>query len=670
MQGQADFYRVEMPSYVGPTIHVCRYPVEEPRPVLEEMVVPFQRREPWLPGALAVESLLLPEGLAGRRWSLLPTGIAAGLTPLWADDSESPLLVPASFLDDRRFDLEWRARVLLTPGAAGVVTSAEVIADVAWAVLCRADPLAVVELLCRLSCYVDRFRWGTDHLTQVVKLMQPPPALVGPLLAAARGGQPILHPRGVRWVLREIVAVSDDERAERAAWTPMGLDERSLLGRAWFPCLRSNRPAGVGEVLLATWMLHEGFHGAQVEDDDLGRLMSLTTALGFRFGWAGSWLHILDRWLAIWSIPDTHPSVATSPLLPSELRSRYGASLGVDVEGWLSGVWALCIRWWLSLDGSHSVSGNPDELFRLMYGEEVIELGDPFRAAFRRHVVQTVDDFAAAARNEGPSAYSGLGSLPQSDSVACRNRPVLETPGGSLITMSVELVAERAVVLHRLLLGARTPAAAAFGKLFEAYISNVLDRLRQRHAVVTEAELSSVLGTGPRCDGLLAYGRDYLAIETSVQTLSRQVARGEFAAIMTMANRYQDEADQALKTIARLPDLAAGLGLPTAERATHLVVTETAVPHSPAFLRKLHELRPERTSKFVCSAEDLEMLVNLGVAGWSVPGAVFAWQGKSAEIPLNVHLQEMMSILSPAREPRTQAEDWVALLPRRPAVAA
>lgn len=45
-KGQADFCRVEMPSYVGPTIHVCRYPVEEPRPVLEEMAGPPTHEKP------------------------------------------------------------------------------------------------------------------------------------------------------------------------------------------------------------------------------------------------------------------------------------------------------------------------------------------------------------------------------------------------------------------------------------------------------------------------------------------------------------------------------------------------------------------------------------------------------------------------------------------------
>lgn len=108
-------------------------------------------------------------------------------------------------------------------------------------------------------------------------------------------------------------------------------------------------------------------------------------------------------------------------------------------------------------------------------------------------------------------------------------------------------------------------------------MSDVLSRLKSRHLIVDEATLTGALGDGSRCDGLVVDGSDYVAVETSVQTLSRKVARGRLDAIEGMAERYQEEADQAIATIGKLPMLSEVLGLPIATSATHLVVTESTI---------------------------------------------------------------------------------------------
>jgi hypothetical protein len=162
-----------------------------------------------------------------------------------------------------------------------------------------------------------------------------------------------------------------------------------------------------------------------------------------------------------------------------------------------------------------------------------------FVTAFRRHSIATVSQFTDAIRREAADTYSGLGSLPQTDSVACRNHPVVELSDGSVIPLSVELVAEPATSLHRLLLGTRSKATSAFGRIFEAYVADQLDLLRRRHLVVSEAERTGVLGQSRRCDALVAQIGDYLAIEASVQNLARTVAAGDIASIRTMAERYQ-----------------------------------------------------------------------------------------------------------------------------------
>jgi hypothetical protein len=207
-------------------------------------------------------------------------------------------------------------------------------------------------------------------------------------------------------------------------------------------------------------------------------------------------------------------------------------------------------------------------------------------------------------------------------------------------------------------------ARSAFGRIFEGYVADQLDRLRQRHLVVTEAELTGVLGQSRRCDALVAQIGDHLAVEASVQTLPRTVAAGDVVSIRTMAERYQEEADQAVATIDQLPAVASALGHPIPTRATYLVVSDTPVPYSPAFMAERRNLRPERTQKFICGVAELELLVQLGIRGWGVPAAITAWQTKPETMPLEAHLGHMAEILGPCLASDSGVvERWVQRLP-------
>lgn len=665
---------VRLPSRHGPAFHICRFPVPEPRDQFEQLRLPYPRRDPWAPGAFVAEvPLLLPEGIVGSTWRLPPAEVYGGLCPLWAEDPRSPLMAPISTLIYLRTDREWAVMLMATPRSVGVNASADTLATVAWSVLCRVPKETTLRLLAELSCLVDRYRAEPAFLEGVVRAMQAPLAIRERLLAAARSGAPLFHPRGVRWVLCELMAASEDERDRRAAWRAIGHDEASLVARAWFRSLRGDRPPAPDEVLLATWLLHERFHGADTHMMDADRILGAVTSMGFGGGHAGAWWPRLDRALTMWTTPDTHATVEDSPLAPSDLREVYSHKLGIPVEQWLAGNWALCIRWWLGMEPvpSHPVTTEPTELFRFPMDDAPNVFTDHFVTTFRRHSVTTLSEFTNAIRHEAAGTYSGLGSLPQTDLLACRNHPVVELSDGSVIPLSVELVAERATSLHRLLLGGRGKARSAFGRIFEAYVADQLDLLRQRHLVVTEAELAGVLVQSRRCDALVAQMGDYLAIEASVQTLPRTVAAGDVASIRTMAERYQDEADQAVATISQLPAITSALGHLTPARATYLVVSDTPVPYSPAFMAELRSLRPERTQKFICGIAEFELLVQLGIRGWGVPAAIIAWQTKPETTPLEAHLGHLAEICSPHLDTGSDlVERWVQRLPVRHGEAA
>lgn len=93
------------------------------------------------------------------------------------------------------------------------------------------------------------------------------------------------------------------------------------------------------------------------------------------------------------------------------------------------------------------------------------------------------------------------------------------------------------------------------------------DVLAQRtglhHRVLSEAEITSVLGGATRCDQVVVCRDDWLSVENSMITLSRQVVGGGFSAIDEVCDRYHAEAVQAAATALEADRLAAAFGLPT-----------------------------------------------------------------------------------------------------------
>jgi hypothetical protein len=669
-----DMVRVGIPIYAGPAIHICRYPVPAPRQVFASFNVPFPKLAAYEPLAFAIEALLLRDGFANRQYQVLPRDVDAGVVPLWQDDPESPLLVPSAFVEERLWKREWAARTVCTPSEVGVTVPPYAISQVAWSVLVRADATAVSLILAHLGRVSDRFRCDPDVLEQLVRSMHPPPAVRGRLLAEARGGRPLFNPRGVTWVLRELAAADAPARDPFLTWVPTGNDPASHLGRAWFRCLAGQERPALDEVLLAAWMLQEVFHGTNAQiDHGHDHVLSMVTTLGYRFGSGSDWLQTLHRWLAIWTMDDDHPAVVNVAPLPSELRRLYASRRGVPVDRFLAGTWAICVRLWFAMDPSgHVMAGEPSDFFSFPLDTGPVVFSDEFITAFRNACVMTLDAFAAEARKEpaGP-AYGGLGTLTQTDSLACRNAPVIEFPDGRLVVISVDLLAQRVVATHDLRLG-RSAASSALGKMFEAYVSQQIDRLSDRSIVLDESEITSLVGiNSQRCDALVVHENVYLAIEIATQRLSRDVAAGEVSSINEMATRYQHEADQAVATLAALDDIIPARHLPRVHGKAHLVVTDTPIPHSPAFLARLSALHSGRSPKFICSVDELELLVALGVRGWSVPSAVLGWQQSPERVPLEAKLIEMVRTLPPeATVPMDVPMRWVAMLPDRSRPAA
>ncbi len=163
---------------------------------------------------------------------------------------------------------------------------------------------------------------------------------------------------------------------------------------------------------------------------------------------------------------------------------------------------------------------------------------------------------------------------------------------------------------------------------------------------------------------MIGYFDHYVAIEASVQRLPRGIALGHAVSNAEVCTRYHDEADQAQATADDLSAITSALALPRPAARSILVVTEQPIENTPALQLELQRQRPSRNPRFVCSASELEHLVDLAVAGWSFPGAVMAWQIRDSRRALSVDLAEMSRTLRGPIDPAI--DQWLAiLLPHR-----
>jgi hypothetical protein len=636
---------------------------------LQGLWVAHARRDPWDRFALPVEVLSLPEKWKAAECWLAPRAASPGtIERLWVEAAESPLLIPAG-RDLRDVLRVWRIEFFASPRSAGLHFDASVLADVAWTVLARAGRELAIPDLALVATSIEELRYRADSPEDNVDVLGLPEPIRNRLLSAARAGQRILFPRALQWVIRELAAAPAEEIA---AWRRRVFDaddERGLLALAFFPSLSTGRPPPTHETLLAAWFLQETFQTEEEEASD--DLLSMTTVLSFGSRPGGSWARWLERWRAVWSVEDCHNSVAAATPPPSRIRALFKEAVGVSPTEWFSAIWFICARWHLGVEGETSLPSTVDEVHVIRTGNGLVSFSPAFRKAFDAHVVASITEFGAAARAEAGSSYAGLGSLPQRDSVACRNHPVLRTACGQVVPLSLDLLAERAASLHRFVLknplrGARN-VNQTIGLMYEAYLTDVLRQLEPRVAVVDAPQIAAVLKEGQNCDVVVGYAGRYVCIEVALLIPARGIADGRHEKLAEVLRWLHEEADQAEATAARLGALTAAVGLPAPQSVTTLVVTEGALQHTPVLMDRLREMEPVRNPRFVCSAHELEDLVALGESGVSVVHAVATWKTRAREGPLSELTGDLARLRRPA--PWFGPDDyarWQRLLPGDP----
>jgi hypothetical protein len=314
-------------------------------------------------------------------------------------------------------------------------------------------------------------------------------------------------------------------------------------------------------------------------------------------------------------------------------------------------------------------------LDQLMELELPVRLSASFRDLVKRELVTTLEELGHAVLAElqrGGVTYAGLGSTPMHDSRAMRDRPLLCDDDDLLHPLGFGLLLDRSVDLPRYVVersgrvGGDRLLRNVLGHAFEAYASDRIVELRGRHQVLTERQITAVLGPHTRRgDAVIGYNGDYVLVEISVQALNRGIAAGDPASITRRCADYHAEADQAEAMARRLGELVRAYDLPAVRSWTYLVVTDQALPASPALADALRRIHPTRNPRFVCSIDELELLVDAGHRGWSVPGMVGSWQAGALEQTLAAHLDRQILWLTPLEDRDTApvTDDWLAGLP-------
>jgi hypothetical protein len=622
----------------------------------------------------ALLTMLVPASIMPADPEFLPAGPTGRLELPWRQDPVLGLLLPDRVLQDLWLERSYEGCCNLTPGEVSALFDTADVDMVAWAVLRRCPVQGLVALLAGWAFRGDILGWAGLLDQSAAALLGLPAELQAHVHPAVRGERPLLDPRCVRWILREVAAATvTGEWSAPPSWRPAGLAQEAIA-RLLFPATLEVQvavPPGV-EILRAVWLLHENFTLGQDPADLVDRVMSIMATYTYGLRQPIGMLRFLDRARRVLAVSDTHPAVADAPRPPSALRAAFTEATGLSTDQWVRGGAALAVRYLIWVADHRPHLATLDQLMELNLPRR---LSGAFRSLVAGQLCTTVEDLGQAVLAELRRRrldYTGVGSTPRDDSRAMRDRPLLRLEDGNIHPIGFGLLLDRIADLPRFVversrtLGGDSVLRGMLGRHFEAYVTDRIAQTRDRHQVLTEDQLTQVLGAQTkRGDAIIGYVGDYLLVEISTQSLVRRIAAGDPAAIASKCEDYHREADQAEAMARRLRDLVRAYELPGVQGWSYLVVTDQALPTNPALAAALRRIRPTRNPRFVCSIEEFELLVDAGIRGWSIPSLVRGWQTSQLEQSLAGHLHSNMLRLTPLEERDTEpfANDWLAGLP-------
>lgn len=577
-------------------------------------------------------SLYLPQSVRPRNWTMIAG--SADLEVPWEPHPQlASVLIPSATAEELRWSDRWRFEYYLTPDVVGLSFSDEALTDAAWAALVRIGNLpTAIRLLARLIERVDAAGLGAAPEASFLGSMRLPEAIERRVALEMSPRRPLLDPRCLRWILAELcVALVNGGPARPEKLSP----QAQVVADTFF---RFSTGSGIGhqrEFLRALWFLHAGFNlgpGLPKESDGSLALLSMTSAYAAGVHFHGGFEEQLARAAEMWSLDADDEFLSGRDVDPAAIRSAFTTRAGLPIGMFLglAGTYHLALRA-MHLEVPEARAATV-RIFREFSPHHVMA----FRSALTHHMGQSPrklgrNILAEMRRYKMP--YNGLGTLPRHAPEALRDRPFLnfdEQP--TLLGMSMFI--DRAVQLPVHLYGkrreaARRGASGQVGHLFEARMQHRIAHLSGRHWVASGPQIDEVVRAGEkRPDALIGSGdRHYLAVEINSSRLQTGVISANTASVKTLVERYLGKRAQADALVANAPRIITALrGQAVIAGVVPLLVVQEPLMQNPAFERVVEELRPGDNPRFVCSADEFELLLELGEKGWDVPQLVANWQ--------------------------------------------
>jgi hypothetical protein len=335
---------------------VARRPVHEQPPPYEHpssgagtavMVPRAPHPNPVLDAALL--TMLIPASLVPPDPAFLPGGPVGRIELPWRQDSQTGLLIPDHTLHRLWWDRSFSVRNNVTPHALGLPFDAADLADVAWAALARCPVHQLVRVLAVWAFCADVLGPGSQPERALAELLDLPGDLQPRLRGAVSDGGPLLDPRCLRWIIRELAAAQvAGQAAGWSGWEPADL-AHEVIARVLFPVtLQANSSAvPFREVLRAVWLLHEGFQLGDDTTAEVDRPMSIVAAYTYGIHHSAGMLRFLDRGRRLLEVDDAHLAVAGFSPRPSALREAFTHQTGLTTTQWMRGAAAVAVRYFI-----------------------------------------------------------------------------------------------------------------------------------------------------------------------------------------------------------------------------------------------------------------------------------------------------------------------------------
>ncbi len=581
-------------------------------------------------GALAEHGLILPTSPHEIQYGL-PADILQGFGTLWRYCETVGLDLPSDEAHTAWFSKNAAFQTFAVPSEFGFNFSKSALANAAWFVLAKSKLMEVVPELLDLSFRLESF--NGQEASQRIGASFARRWLIGRgIFQATRVHRIWLLPQCLRWIVRELAAAT----ASTDKPSSISLDsEAELILCRYFPDFLKTGKVDILDALMAAWFLHEDFHGLDTDQSEPADFLVRLTVLSRSVVNIGSEFETLSRWASIWAVDNNHPiGNGWNGISPSQLRTLFLAKHQVELDAFLRFAAALLCRNTVKAVKGQSLRLESPEIFELGLEEsstlrclEILgEIAVSWRGLGREVLSSTVD-------------YEGLGSTSQIESSATWNFPLVVLPNGRLCLTNARAFATRVVRLPTEIMAKQlgtTPdnqfrrIQGAVGRMFEAYGSDVVSRMKSRHSVLLGTDIDQLVPAGcKRGDAVIAGASDIVVLDFSLLSAADQTMDGNRQSIDDTLQRYVTKFIQVAKTPVgeflktKLPQLGSS-------SISFIVVCE-----DPLMTTTLHQaLNPNPDfgvpSHYAIAMADLELLADLCELGVDAASMLGSWQRSTA----------------------------------------